>query len=206
MIRETSSAGKPTVSRTITRVTNPAWGIPAAPILAAVAVMLMATMFPNVRGSSEKYEYYKVWLENNFLKWTDLLIVRWKLRLQPRIMPFRPYWLWLQLVARNVTPEDPRGFSPPNIASLPVVWPSWTMFQMLSQLLGPYFPRIVPDSCGWKGRTAAAESRTRGKLCLRQRQQSRGQACWTPPRGRPSRAAWLWWGRELQLGRACTVQ
>lgn len=32
-IKETSSAGKPIVSRTITNVTKPACGIPAAPIL-----------------------------------------------------------------------------------------------------------------------------------------------------------------------------
>lgn len=37
---ETSSAGRLTVSNTITMVTRPAWGIPAAPILAAVAVTL----------------------------------------------------------------------------------------------------------------------------------------------------------------------
>ncbi len=35
-----SSGGKPTEVRTITMVTRPAWGIPAAPILAAVAVIL----------------------------------------------------------------------------------------------------------------------------------------------------------------------
>lgn len=34
------SPGSPTVSRTITIVINPAWGIPAAPIEAAVAVTL----------------------------------------------------------------------------------------------------------------------------------------------------------------------
>lgn len=39
-IREISSGGRPTVSSTITRVTRPAWGIAAAPILAAVAVIL----------------------------------------------------------------------------------------------------------------------------------------------------------------------
>lgn len=37
---ETSSAGRLTVSNTITMVTSPACGIPAAPILAAVAVTL----------------------------------------------------------------------------------------------------------------------------------------------------------------------
>ncbi|KAG7232600.1 hypothetical protein INR49_008329 [Caranx melampygus] len=35
-----SSGGNPTDVRTITMVTRPAWGIPAAPMLAAVAVML----------------------------------------------------------------------------------------------------------------------------------------------------------------------
>lgn len=47
MMRETSSAGRPTVSSTITSVTKPAWGIPAAPILAAVAVILIASTLPN---------------------------------------------------------------------------------------------------------------------------------------------------------------
>ncbi len=40
MIRVMSSVGRPTEVNTITMVTRPAWGIPAAPILAAVAVML----------------------------------------------------------------------------------------------------------------------------------------------------------------------
>lgn len=39
-INETSSGGNPTVSSTITNVTRPACGIPAAPMLAAVDVML----------------------------------------------------------------------------------------------------------------------------------------------------------------------
>lgn len=42
-MRETSSGGSPTVSSTITSVTRPACGIPAAPILAAVDVMLENT-------------------------------------------------------------------------------------------------------------------------------------------------------------------
>ena len=41
MMMETASLGKPTVSRTMTRVTRPACGIPAAPMLAAVAVIEM---------------------------------------------------------------------------------------------------------------------------------------------------------------------
>lgn len=40
MIKEMSSDGRPTVSNTITMVTNPADGMPAAPIEAAVAVTL----------------------------------------------------------------------------------------------------------------------------------------------------------------------
>lgn len=40
MMTVTSLAGKPTVSNTMTIVTSPACGIPAAPILAAVAVTL----------------------------------------------------------------------------------------------------------------------------------------------------------------------
>lgn len=40
IISEMSSVGSPTEVNTITMVTSPAWGIPAAPILAAVAVML----------------------------------------------------------------------------------------------------------------------------------------------------------------------
>jgi hypothetical protein len=39
-IKEISPDGRPTVSSTITIVTKPACGIPAAPILAAVAVIL----------------------------------------------------------------------------------------------------------------------------------------------------------------------
>ena len=44
-----SSGGRPTVSRTITMVTRPAWGIPAAPMLAAVAVIEMAQIWPMER-------------------------------------------------------------------------------------------------------------------------------------------------------------
>lgn len=40
MMRVMSSVGKPTEVSTITMVTRPACGIPAAPMLAAVAVML----------------------------------------------------------------------------------------------------------------------------------------------------------------------
>lgn len=40
MIRVTSSVGRPTALSTITMVTRPAWGTPAAPMLAAVAVTL----------------------------------------------------------------------------------------------------------------------------------------------------------------------
>ena len=53
MMMETASLGKPTVSRTMTRVTRPACGIPAAPMLAAVAVIeMMITWAKNVRLSN----------------------------------------------------------------------------------------------------------------------------------------------------------
>lgn len=42
-ISDISSGGSPTVSNTITNVTKPACGIPAAPMLAAVDVMLDQT-------------------------------------------------------------------------------------------------------------------------------------------------------------------
>ena len=45
-MRDTASLGSPTVCSTITIVTSPAWGMPAAPMLAAVAVMEMAKMSP----------------------------------------------------------------------------------------------------------------------------------------------------------------
>ena len=41
MMMDTASLGSPTVSSTMTRVTRPACGIPAAPMLAAVAVIEM---------------------------------------------------------------------------------------------------------------------------------------------------------------------
>lgn len=40
MMRVMSSVGSPTEVSTMTMVTSPAWGMPAAPMLAAVAVML----------------------------------------------------------------------------------------------------------------------------------------------------------------------
>ena len=39
-IRAASSGGSPTATSTMTSVKSPAWGTPAAPMLAAVAVML----------------------------------------------------------------------------------------------------------------------------------------------------------------------
>lgn len=43
MMSVMSSVGSPTDVSTITMVTRPAWGMPAAPMLAAVAVMLQGT-------------------------------------------------------------------------------------------------------------------------------------------------------------------
>lgn len=42
MMRLMSSVGSPTEVSTMTMVTSPAWGMPAAPMLAAVAVMLQS--------------------------------------------------------------------------------------------------------------------------------------------------------------------
>lgn len=54
MISVMSSVGKPTEVSTITMVTSPACGIPAAPMLAAVAVMLKE---PHLSFSQATAEY-----------------------------------------------------------------------------------------------------------------------------------------------------
>lgn len=54
MISVMSSVGKPTEVSTITMVTSPACGIPAAPMLAAVAVMLKE---PHLSFSQATTEY-----------------------------------------------------------------------------------------------------------------------------------------------------
>lgn len=53
MIRVTSSAGRPTTSSTITMVTRPAWGIPAAPMAAAVAVILVGEIWQWYSGGKD---------------------------------------------------------------------------------------------------------------------------------------------------------
>lgn len=54
MISVISSVGSPTDVSTITIVTSPAWGIPAAPMLAAVAVMLEGTGKQSYQQREEK--------------------------------------------------------------------------------------------------------------------------------------------------------
>lgn len=54
MISVMSSVGSPTDVNTITIVTSPAWGIPAAPMLAAVAVMLEGTGKHSYQQREEK--------------------------------------------------------------------------------------------------------------------------------------------------------
>ena len=54
MISVMSSVGSPTDVSTITIVTSPAWGIPAAPMLAAVAVMLEGTGEHSYQQREEK--------------------------------------------------------------------------------------------------------------------------------------------------------
>uniref|UniRef100_G3TZ93 Uncharacterized protein n=1 Tax=Loxodonta africana TaxID=9785 RepID=G3TZ93_LOXAF len=46
MMRVTSSAGRPTALSTITMVTRPAWGTPAAPMLLAIPVRAIVTICP----------------------------------------------------------------------------------------------------------------------------------------------------------------
>jgi hypothetical protein len=50
----TSSAGRPTVSKTMTIVTRPACGMPAAPIDAAVAVTLFVESAISIKISTRK--------------------------------------------------------------------------------------------------------------------------------------------------------
>lgn len=50
MISVMSSVGRPTDVSTITMVTSPAWGMPAAPTLAAVAVMLQVRRVGDTGG------------------------------------------------------------------------------------------------------------------------------------------------------------
>lgn len=54
MIRVISSVGKPTDVSTITMVTSPACGIPAAPMLAAVAVMLDICVYSERQTNNHK--------------------------------------------------------------------------------------------------------------------------------------------------------
>lgn len=54
MISVISSVGSLTDVNTITIVTSPAWGIPAAPMLAAVAVMLEGTGKQSYQQREEK--------------------------------------------------------------------------------------------------------------------------------------------------------
>ena len=69
MMRVTSSIGSPTAARTITMVTRPACGTPAAPMEAAVAVMLRKK-----KKKSNFYYYNRFFLDNVFCWLVDLFI------------------------------------------------------------------------------------------------------------------------------------
>lgn len=56
MISVISSVGRPTDVSTMTIVTRPAWGMPAAPTLAAVAVILQMERERTQRGRRRKGE------------------------------------------------------------------------------------------------------------------------------------------------------
>lgn len=57
MMRVMSSVGSPTEVSTMTMVTSPAWGMPAAPMLAAVAVMLQGGRGESKRRSRKDREH-----------------------------------------------------------------------------------------------------------------------------------------------------
>jgi len=58
---EISSGGKPTEVSTITMVTRPACGIPAAPMLAAVAVILRKESAKSHEAITGKYSFVTVY-------------------------------------------------------------------------------------------------------------------------------------------------
>ena len=60
-MRVMSSGGRPTDVRTMTMVTRPAWGIPAAPMLAAVAVILLETKTINYKAKKVIYNTILPW-------------------------------------------------------------------------------------------------------------------------------------------------
>lgn len=76
MMSVTSSGGSPTVSRTMTIVTRPAWGMPAAPILAAVAVTL---------NNKNVFTIYKINVEPKwrFSGFLHFIIMFWRTVLTP---------------------------------------------------------------------------------------------------------------------------
>lgn len=68
MMRVMSSVGNPTDVSTITMVTSPACGIPAAPMLAAVAVMLgiyRVGMIIERMMSVNKHKHQELYVYNN---------------------------------------------------------------------------------------------------------------------------------------------
>lgn len=58
MMSVMSSVGSPTDVNTITMVTRPAWGMPAAPMLAAVAVILEEDIFVRKKKLLELQKWF----------------------------------------------------------------------------------------------------------------------------------------------------
>lgn len=71
MMRVMSSVGRPTEVSTITMVTSPACGIPAAPILAAVAVMLR-------EQTEEQSAFISITYRNKCLSKNYVIFLNWK--------------------------------------------------------------------------------------------------------------------------------
>lgn len=76
MMSVMSSVGRPTDVSTITIVTNPAWGIPAAPILAAVAVILMGETYKKKRQMKRSLNGLHI-SANETCPSIDLWIIAW---------------------------------------------------------------------------------------------------------------------------------
>lgn len=121
-IREMSAGGKPTEVRTITMVTKPAWGIPAAPMLAAVAVILMEKEVTDTYLSLSPKQRLMDWIFSVFMltwswpagrspshtHWPE----RWRWQLQPHTGPSHPCWWWLPPAGQSELSAGPPRSSP----------------------------------------------------------------------------------------------
>lgn len=140
MMRVMSSVGSPTEVSTITMVTRPAWGMPAAPILAAVAVILdWGETWRQMKqclliGKSICLSFYSpLLLSPTWWWWSDQSSSpccwpgqwRWPPALHTEL--FRPCWWWHPQAAQNEWFAYQFCCSPPDIWRWQGVWLSWEM-------------------------------------------------------------------------------